>query len=114
MGVPKGSDFRTAELPPWLQTRANEVVLSLHVQPGARRAAVIGTHSERLKVAVASPPTDGRANAALLAFLADRLDLPKSALELVSGAGSREKRVTVRSALTAQDIAARLLRNDRQ
>jgi uncharacterized protein (TIGR00251 family) len=112
--VSKGSDFRTAELPPWLQARAERVVLSLHVQPGARRAAVVGTHGERLKVAVASPPTDGRANAALLEFLADRLDLPKSALELVSGPGSRDKRVAVHSSLTAQDIAARLLRNDRQ
>lgn len=95
MGEPKGVDFRTTALPAWLEARPEGVVLSLHVQPGARRTAVVGPYGERLKVAIASPPTDGRANAALLAFLADRLAVPRAAVTLLSGASSREKRVAV-------------------
>jgi uncharacterized protein len=107
--VPKGSDFRTTGLPVWIEAREDGVVLALHVQPGARRTAVVGLHGDRLKIAVGSPPTEGRANAALLEFLARRLRVAKSALELASGAGSREKRVAVRASLSASAIVAALL-----
>ena len=108
MEVPKGSDFRTAQLPVWIEARGDAVFLALHVQPGARRTAVIGMHGNRLKIAVGSPPADGRANAALLEFLARRLNVAKSALELASGAGSREKRVAVRASLSPSQIVAAL------
>ena len=103
----EGRDFRTAALPPWLDTRRG-LVVALHVQPGARRTAIVGTHGERLKVAIASPPADGRANAALIAFLADRLDVPRSSLELVSGAGSRDKRIAIGAPIAAAAVAAAL------
>ena len=109
MGVPKGSDFRTTGLPVWIEARVDAVVLALHVQPGARRTAVVGLHGDRLKIAVGSQPTEGRANAALLEFLARRLRVAKSALDLASGEGSREKRVAVRTSLSASAIAAALL-----
>lgn len=108
MGEPKGGDFRTTALPAWMDVRANAVVLALHVQPGARRTAVVGPHGDRLKIAVASPPADGRANAALLEFLARCLDVPKSNLTLLSGAGSREKRVALATSLPPSSIAASL------
>ena len=105
MGAPKGGDFRTTTLPSWIDVRSEGVVLALHVQPGARRTAVVGPHGERLKIAVASPPADGRANAALLEFLAERLALPRVALTLLSGASSREKRVAVATSLPPSSIA---------
>jgi uncharacterized protein (TIGR00251 family) len=108
MDVAKGGDFRTAGPPPWLHARADGMVLALHVQPGAKRTAIVGVHGDRLKIAIASPPADGRANAALLEFLADRLRIARSGLALLSGAGSREKRVAVRSSLTLADVAAAL------
>ena len=91
--------------PAWLSHNADALVLSLHVQPGARRTTVIGLHADRLKVAVAAPPADGRANAALLAFLAERLDIPLGALELVAGACARHKRVAVRGVAAATVVA---------
>ena len=108
MGVVKGSDFRTVGLPPWIEARSDGVVVALHVQPGARRTAIVGPHGDRLKVAVSSPPADGRANTALMEFLAERLAVPKSCLRLLSGAGSREKRVAIDAALPASTVVAAL------
>ena len=108
MSVAKGSDFRTVGLPAWIEARGDGVVVVLHVQPGARRTAIVGPHGDRLKVAVASPPADGRANTTLIEFLADRLAIPKSRLRLVSGASSREKRLAIDVALPASTVAAAL------
>ena len=114
MGEPKGGDFRTTARPVWIDARPEGVVLSLHVQPGAKRTAVVGPHGDRLKIAVATPPADGRANAALLDFLAERLAVPQRALTLLSGATSREKRVAVATSSPPASIAAFLTQPQRQ
>jgi uncharacterized protein (TIGR00251 family) len=108
VGEEKGSDFRTVALPAWIEARSDGVVVALHVQPGARRTAIVGPHGDRLKIAVSSPPADGRANTALMEFLAERLAVPKSCLRLLSGASSREKRVAIVAALPASTVAAAL------
>ena len=69
--------------------------LALRVQPGARRCAVVGEYGERLKIAVQAPPADGRANDALLGYLAACLDLRPGALRLAAGAASRDKSVLI-------------------
>ncbi len=73
-----------------------DVLLRLSVQPGAGRAAVVGRHGDALRVRVAPPPADGRANAAVLALLADVLGVPAARLELVAGERTRQKRVRIR------------------
>jgi hypothetical protein len=106
--VPKGGDSRTAGLPAWIDVRNDGVVLALHVQPGARRTAIAGLHGDRLKVAIATPPIEGRANAALLAFLAKRLGLPKSTLSILTGASARDKRVALPASVEAAAAVAAL------
>jgi uncharacterized protein (TIGR00251 family) len=69
--------------------------LTLRVAPGAKRSEVVGRHGAGWKVRVAAPPTDGRANAAVLALVADVLALPRAAVTLVSGHGSRDKLLDV-------------------
>jgi hypothetical protein len=69
------------------------VVVAVHVQPRAGRTAVVGRHGDALKVRVAAPPVDDRANDAAVALLAEVLDLPVSAMSVVTGARSRVKRV---------------------
>lgn len=76
-------------------TADGAALLALHIQPGAKRTEIAGLHGEALKIRLAAPPVDGKANAALLAFLADTLDLPKAAVTLESGASSRQKRVRI-------------------
>ena len=76
-------------------TAEGDVVLRLHVQPGAGRTAVVGTFNDALKVRVAAPPQGGRANDACLALVAELLGVKPGQLELTSGASSRDKRVKI-------------------
>jgi uncharacterized protein (TIGR00251 family) len=71
-------------------------MLDLHVQPGAKVTAVAGEHGGRLKLKIAAPPVDNKANAHLLSWLAAQLGVPKSAVRLVRGEASRQKTVAVR------------------
>lgn len=88
----------------WYRLAADgSAVLHLHIQPGAKTSAVVGLHGEALKLRLAAPPVDGKANAALLAFLAERLGIGKAALELVRGETSRQKTVSV-SGVREQDL----------
>jgi uncharacterized protein (TIGR00251 family) len=103
-------DSVTPSCPPWLRRHGEGFVLELHVQPAARRSAVVGTHGERLKVAVSAPAIDGRANAAVLRLLADRLGCRAAAVSLAAGESGRDKRIVVRMpTATLQDIVAKLL-----
>jgi uncharacterized protein (TIGR00251 family) len=83
------------------------VILHLHVQPGAGRSAVVGRHGNALKVRVAAPPVEGRANEAATALLAATLDVAPDDVELVSGARSRAKRFRVRG-ITAEEVEVQL------
>jgi len=69
--------------------------LQLRVSPGAARSAVVGRHGDAWKLRVAAPPTDGRANAAVVALLASTLGVPERDVEIVSGHGSRDKIVAL-------------------
>ena len=75
----------------WLRQGERQTTLTLHIQPGAKKTEVAGEHGDALKIRLAAPPVDGKANAALIAFVADRLGLAKSAVSLKSGQTSRRK-----------------------
>ncbi|UCV14865.1 DUF167 domain-containing protein [Quatrionicoccus australiensis] len=72
-------------------TGDGRITLTLHIQPGAKKTEFAGLHGDALKIRLAAPPVDGKANEALVRFLADVLDLPKSAVILKSGQTSRRK-----------------------
>ncbi len=84
---------------PWRRDDDGALVLALHVQPGARRTEVAGTHGDgaqmRLKIRLAAPPVDGKANAELLRFLADAFGVPARAVVLVRGETARQKIVRI-------------------
>ena len=96
--------------------RATEggVTLAVRAQPGAKKTAIIGVYGEgasaQLKVAVQAPPVEGRANSALIAFLAETFALPKNKVEIVSGELSRSKVFLLRgvSLKKAEAILAQL------
>ena len=93
---------------PWLRQGAQQVILTLHIQPGAKKTELAGEHGEALKIRLAAPPVDGRANACLLEFLASRLGLAKRQVTLVSGESSRAKRVSIEG-LDAESVRRKLL-----
>lgn len=100
-------------LPSWLMRNASGWSLRVHVQPGASRTEVRGTHGDALKVRVAAPPVEGRANSALEAYLAGRLSVPRRCVSVESGVSGRSKRVDIAAdGLAAAVIAACLLDND--
>jgi len=87
-------------LPPaWCREDRGDLLLMLHVQPGAKRTEVTGTRGEgtrmRLAVRVAAPPVDGKANAELLRFLAGVFAVPLRTVILLRGETSRQKTVRI-------------------
>ena len=86
---------RPPNSPPRPELRAVEggVALSVHAQPGARRTEVVGRHGEAVKIRVAAPATDDRANEALVAFVAKEFGLRRADVTIRSGASSRHKRL---------------------
>ena len=82
-------------------------ILALKVIARAGKTALAGTRGGALLVRLAAAPVDGAANDALLAFLADILDVPKSRLTLIAGSHSRSKRVKV-AGISADAIRSRL------
>ncbi|MDX9994368.1 MAG: DUF167 domain-containing protein [Rhodocyclaceae bacterium] len=83
---------------PWLRADGPNVILSLHVQPGAKKTEVAGLYGDTLKIRLAAPPVDGKANDALVAFIAAKVGAGRTAVELVSGQTSRAKRVRIADA----------------
>ena len=71
------------------------VVIDVWVQPGAKRSRVVGTHGDAIKIAIAAPPVDGKANSELLSFLAKTLGIRHTQVELMRGEASRNKSVRV-------------------
>jgi uncharacterized protein (TIGR00251 family) len=74
------------------------VILELHVQPGAARSEFAGEHGGRLKLRLAAPANEGKANAELVEFLAAYFRVPKRNVRITAGLKSRRKRVMVEGA----------------
>ena len=75
----------------WYRRDGDILSLTLHVQPGAKRTEISGLHGEALKIRLAAPPIEGRANEALLRFIADTFGVPLRQVELKQGGQSRHK-----------------------
>jgi len=74
---------------------ARRLTLTLHVQPGARKSGIAGIHGDALKIRIAAPASDNKANGALVEFLGETLGVPKSAIATRRGATGRRKVVEV-------------------
>jgi uncharacterized protein (TIGR00251 family) len=79
----------------WYRRNGDVLTLTLHVQPGAKRTDVAGLHGEALKIRLAAPPIEGRANEALLKYIAEAFGVPLRQVELKQGGQSRHKVVAI-------------------
>jgi uncharacterized protein (TIGR00251 family) len=84
--------------------------LSIRLHPGAKKNAVTGLHDGALKIALNAPPVDGKANDALIAFIAERIKLPRSKITLIAGTTSRSKTLRI-TGKSAAEVAAALSPN---
>ncbi len=82
--------------------------LRVHVVPRSRKTEISGRYGQAVKIRLTAPPVQGKANEALIEFLAKRLDVPKRTIEILSGASSRNKMVCV-FGLTPQELERRLI-----
>jgi len=86
-------------------------ILQVHVIPNARRDVVVGKHGGALKIKLRAPPIEGKANVALLRFLAEQLKLPRKAIVLKSGEKSRDKTIQIHG-LSKEEVYMRLHSGD--
>ena len=91
----------------WCRTTAQGVVLTVRVTPRAAKNAVAGQLGDALRIRLQAPPVEGRANAALIRFLADHVNVPRSAVRLLAGESGRNKRLLI-VGLSEADVRARL------
>ena len=87
---------------PCLRETAEGVYLALKVQPRASRNQMQGMHGAELKVAVTAPPVDSAANSALVEFLAEKLKVSRSAIQIVRGQTSRHKTIFIAGARSSE------------
>ena len=80
----------------WYQVKNNNLFFKVHVQPKAKKNAVIGTHGDALKIAIKAPPLEGKANKALVEFLAKLLGKKRNEISIESGMKSRDKIICIR------------------
>jgi hypothetical protein len=80
-------------MPDWYQWHGKNIILALHVRPGAAQDRLDGCHGDRLKIRISAPPADGRAN----------FSVPRRQVELLSGQGSRLKRVRIQRPVSLPD-----------
>lgn len=83
------------------------VLLRVYVQPRASRNRFAGLHDNAIKLAITAPPVDGKANAAVIRFLASFLHVKKKDLEIKHGLQSRNKSVLI-AGLNVEEIRSKI------
>jgi uncharacterized protein (TIGR00251 family) len=86
-------------------------ILRVHVIPNSRRDSVIGEYGGAIKIKLRAPAVEGKANTALIRFLAVQLKLRRHSIVLERGHRSRDKLIRI-DGLTAEDVRTRMRRRD--
>ncbi|MDO8674068.1 MAG: DUF167 domain-containing protein [Dehalococcoidia bacterium] len=81
--------------------------ISVHVQPGASKNEILGFTDDVLRLRIMAPPVEGKANAALVAFLARTLRIRRSAVQILRGTAGREKLVSIEG-ISDEEVRQRL------
>ena len=79
----------------WYRKEGENFILTLHVQPGAKKTEIAGMHGDARKIRLSAPPVEGQANARLIAYLAERFEVPARRVILKQGETSRRKIVLI-------------------
>lgn len=82
-------------MPDWYRIKDDCLIVTLHIQPGAKRTEIIGLHGDALKIRVAAAAVEGQANTRLLNFLRQAFEVPASRITLKQGEHARRKVVEI-------------------
>ena len=85
-------------------------ILRIHVIPNAKINSIVGEHGSAVKIKLRAAPVEGKANAALIRFLAEQMELPRHVIVLQRGHKSRDKLIRV-DGLSQEEVRRRLLEN---
>ncbi|MES2322975.1 MAG: DUF167 domain-containing protein [Pseudomonadota bacterium] len=88
----------------WCSALPGGVRLAVQITPNAKKTEVIGVLDDALKLKLQAQPVEGKANAALVKYLASALKVPKSAVTITHGLGSKKKLIEVRGELTPESV----------
>lgn len=99
----------------WCNTIPHGIRMTVQIMPNAKKNEVIGVLDDALKIRLHAQPIEGKANEALVRYLADVLDVPKSAVTITHGHTSKRKIIEIAAArLTPDSVRSALLPGDRQ
>jgi uncharacterized protein (TIGR00251 family) len=91
----------------WIRETSKGVLLPVRAMPRASKNEIQGLHGDALKVRLQAPPVEGKANQALIRFLSEALNIPRSQLSIASGETGRNKAVLI-TGITKQQLIERL------
>ena len=80
----------------WYKEDKNKLTLSIYVVPRSSKSEIVGTYNDCLKVKLKSPPVENAANEELIRFLADKLNVPKSKIEIIRGHSQKRKILSIK------------------
>ena len=89
----------------WCSETADGIRVAVQISPNAKITEVLGVVEDVLKIKLHAPPVDGKANQALIRYIAEKLDVPKSAVSITHGLSSKKKLIAIRvSHLTVERV----------
>lgn len=94
-------------IPIYLEKHKDGTLILVKLVPAAKHNKIVGLYDDRLKISLTAPPVDGKANKAIVEFLAKKLGISKSLLEITAGQTSRRKTILA-SGLSPEEIASGL------
>lgn len=93
----------------WCAANACGIRLAVQIAPNAKKTEIVGVFDDLLKIRLQAPPVEGRANDALIRFIAEALDVPRSTVRLTHGHTSRRKLLEIIASNITADSACRTL-----
>ena len=75
--------------------RGNDIIIKVKIVPGSSKNKIIGAYNDALKISIATPPVEGKANKKCIAYLAKYFDVAKSKIEIISGQTSKNKLIKI-------------------
>jgi len=79
----------------YFKITGNDIIIKFKIVPGSSKNKIIGAYNDALKITIAAPPVEGKANKKCIAYLAKYFNVAKSKIEIISGKTSKNKLIRI-------------------